>query len=455
MLIVHRFILILRKLFMKKSPGLIFLLFFACGLSVSLGARTRLDQTAGAVRPTALNRQLEKEEQTLRAAFDREVNEGKAQPEDWEDRRQPLAKRAAGLLSALQAKDWQGEELRTLAELFYFAEEYARAIEADRMVLKEPEAIDKKGSDEGHRLESRFRIVNALLELEKVDEAVAAFTELERADTLIPDVLAARVFIHRQLTDIYAQNLQLDKGVRQALAGYDVSRRISQRPLVSEAGRLARDIEGPRLMAIAIGLLERSGQARLAEDAQRRWRQTSRGRPPEVDSVFESELITQRLIGRPLPQLAARVWIGSSPLTAADLRGKVVLLQFWAMWNAASTAQFERLNRWQGKYGASGLQVIGVTRLFGRSERADGLSSKDELASIETLRAARNVKFPMAVAGLDDVTNDERFNATSLPMLVLVDREGIVRRIDRERMQYRNVEKELERLTASRDAVGK
>jgi hypothetical protein len=36
-----------------------------------------------------------------------------------------------------------------------------------------------------------------------------------------------------------------------------------------------------------------------------------------------------RLIGKPAPDINNQVWINSPALKMADLRGKVVLLQFW------------------------------------------------------------------------------------------------------------------------------
>ncbi len=36
-----------------------------------------------------------------------------------------------------------------------------------------------------------------------------------------------------------------------------------------------------------------------------------------------------RLIGQPAPEIRNKVWINSPALKMADLRGKVVLLQFW------------------------------------------------------------------------------------------------------------------------------
>lgn len=34
-------------------------------------------------------------------------------------------------------------------------------------------------------------------------------------------------------------------------------------------------------------------------------------------------------IGDPAPEISGAPWINSPPLTAADLRGKVVLVEFW------------------------------------------------------------------------------------------------------------------------------
>ncbi len=39
--------------------------------------------------------------------------------------------------------------------------------------------------------------------------------------------------------------------------------------------------------------------------------------------------VEARLIGRQAPEISNEVWINSPPLRIADLRGKVVLLEFW------------------------------------------------------------------------------------------------------------------------------
>jgi hypothetical protein len=127
----------------KLSISVIALVIVMTG-QTHLAARDAGSQTPSVQpRPTVLARQLEKEEEKLRSAFDRDVNSGKSQPEDWEDRRTPFIERAADILTAFKVADWQDDELRALARLFYFARRYERALEADRKLLAAPEARRK------------------------------------------------------------------------------------------------------------------------------------------------------------------------------------------------------------------------------------------------------------------------------------------------------------------------
>ncbi len=39
--------------------------------------------------------------------------------------------------------------------------------------------------------------------------------------------------------------------------------------------------------------------------------------------------VEARLVGKTAPEISNEVWINSTPLRLADLRGKVVLIEFW------------------------------------------------------------------------------------------------------------------------------
>src|SRR5512147_2614191 len=62
-----------------------------------------------------------------------------------------------------------------------------------------------------------------------------------------------------------------------------------------------------------------------------------------------------------LPSLdGATAWINSLPLKPADLRGRVVLIEFWTYTCINWRRQFPYVRAWAKKYGGKGLIVIGV-----------------------------------------------------------------------------------------------
>jgi thiol-disulfide isomerase/thioredoxin len=66
--------------------------------------------------------------------------------------------------------------------------------------------------------------------------------------------------------------------------------------------------------------------------------------------------------------LSARATDASDPLDLASLRGKVVLVDFWASWCEPCRHSFPWLNEMQAKYADRGLVVIGVNVDHERAE---------------------------------------------------------------------------------------
>src|SRR5271157_3232831 len=54
-------------------------------------------------------------------------------------------------------------------------------------------------------------------------------------------------------------------------------------------------------------------------------------------------------------------WINSAPLNLTQLRGKVVLVDFWTYSCINCIRSIPYLNAWQSKYGENGLVIIGVS----------------------------------------------------------------------------------------------
>jgi peroxiredoxin len=100
----------------------------------------------------------------------------------------------------------------------------------------------------------------------------------------------------------------------------------------------------------------------------------------------------------------------------ADLRGKVVVLDFWASWCAPCRAAFPSLDRLQRQHGERGLVVVGVS------------VDRDE-AAYRTFLQRNVVSFRVARDSGQQVVRS--YAPPSMPTTFVIDRSGTIRHVQR------------------------
>ncbi len=123
-------------------------------------------------------------------------------------------------------------------------------------------------------------------------------------------------------------------------------------------------------------------------------------------------------------EIVAKEWIDQQPIKLADLRGRVVLLDFWAPWCGPCRATFPRLQKWQDSYKDKGLVILGVTKFYGHAE-GKGLNTVQELDYLRHFKKKFHLPYGFAVA--DSNGNDLSYGVYSIPTTFLLDRRGVVR----------------------------
>ena len=126
----------------------------------------------------------------------------------------------------------------------------------------------------------------------------------------------------------------------------------------------------------------------------------------------------------PAPEMTFTEWIGHEPIALEHLRGRVVLLDFWATWCGPCIATFPRLRSWHKKYGGEDFIILGVTQYYGE-QAGKKMSRLQELDYLNEFKAKHKLPYPFAITGPSEARMKYGINA--FPTTVLLDRNGVVR----------------------------
>jgi len=128
--------------------------------------------------------------------------------------------------------------------------------------------------------------------------------------------------------------------------------------------------------------------------------------------------VTRLPVEGELPSIdGATGWLNSPPLTAADLRGKVVLIDFWTYTCINWLRSLPYVRAWAEKYKDQGVVVIGV--------HTPEFSVEHDI--VRVARAAKEMKVEYPIAIDNDYAIWRAFQNQYWPALYIVDAQGQIR----------------------------
>jgi cytochrome c biogenesis protein CcmG/thiol:disulfide interchange protein DsbE len=116
-------------------------------------------------------------------------------------------------------------------------------------------------------------------------------------------------------------------------------------------------------------------------------------------------------VGQPAPALVVKELNGQT-FDLSALRGKVVVVNFWATWCQPCRAEMPALDAFYRHYHGQGLEMIGLS--------ADRPHERSDVSKV-----MQSFSYPAAM--LDDVNVDDFGDPSSLPVTFVIDGNGVVR----------------------------
>lgn len=141
-------------------------------------------------------------------------------------------------------------------------------------------------------------------------------------------------------------------------------------------------------------------------------------------------------IGMKAPNITNKIWLNSTPLHLSDLKGKVVMVEFWTFGCYNCRNVEPHVKEWHLKYAKRGFVVIGV--------HSPEFSYEHDLDKVTRYLKEHDIRFPVPID--NDLSTWNSYGNRYWPAMYLIDKQGVIRYVRMGEGGYHETERLIQSL---------
>ena len=135
-----------------------------------------------------------------------------------------------------------------------------------------------------------------------------------------------------------------------------------------------------------------------------------------LTTLFPFPRLGQAFIGQKAPEISSTFWINSKPRSLDNLRGKVVMVEFWTFGCYNCRNVEPQIKQWHQTYSQQGLVVIGV--------HSPEFSYEKNIDAVKRYVRENGISYTVAID--NDFTIWKRYSNRYWPAIYLIDKKGFI-----------------------------
>ena len=161
-----------------------------------------------------------------------------------------------------------------------------------------------------------------------------------------------------------------------------------------------------------------------------------------TSSVAWAQHPEDAFVGQKAPELkSSETWINTAPLKLEELRGKVVLIDFWAFDCPYCAEAMPHIKELYDKYSKDGLVIIGV--------HTPRVEYEKEIPKIKEAVAKKGIRYPVVVDNKYEIWTDYLCN--TWPSHFVLDQNGVIQLSHSGTGRYEDTEEVVKKLLSRKN----